>query len=253
MSDWEASEGEVASKSKIPAPPPKPAAKKKWADEDEDDDKDVASDWEESEEEKPPPKPAAQPHAPPAKKKMSIKQKLEQKAVEKQARLANGDDSDDTEDDLLDPAVKKRLERERELEADMKNATELLQGSSIASSSNDLNDLLTANPKTKEQFADLSRQIIEVIMKRLQNKPLYPAFIEHHIRELAQPLKDVDVRKTASVLTALANEKQKEQREGGKKKKTAKPALAAVKSGKADTKIYEEALDDFGNDPDDFM
>lgn len=63
----------------------------------------------------------------------------------------------------------------------------------------------------------------------------------------------MDIRKTASGLTALANEKQKEAKEGGKKKKPAKPALGAVKAGKTDTKVYDESLDDFGNDPDDFM
>lgn len=32
---------------------------------------------------------------------------------------------------MLDPAVKKRLDRERELEADLANAADLLQGTSI--------------------------------------------------------------------------------------------------------------------------
>ena len=75
--------------------------------------------------------------------------------------------------------------------------------------------------------------ITELVVKRHQNKPLYPAFVEHHVRELAQPLKDVEVRKAASGLTTLANEKQKEQRDksSGKKKPKAamKPALGAAK------------------------
>lgn len=59
-------------------------------------------------------------------------------------------------------------------------------------------------------------------------------FVEMHVKALAQPLKDVDVRKSASALTALANEKQKEQRDkaSGKKKPKAatKPGLAGSKS-----------------------
>ena len=51
--------------------------------------------------------------------------------------------------------------------------------------------------------------IIEVVIKRHQGKPLYATFLEHHVRELAQPLRDVEVRKVASTLTTLANEKQK--------------------------------------------
>ena len=75
--------------------------------------------------------------------------------------------------------------------------------------------------------------IIEVVIKRHQGKPLYAQFVEHHVRELAAPLRDVEVRKAASGLTTLANEKQKEQRDkasGKKKPKTvAKPTLGAAK------------------------
>ena len=120
-------------------------------------------------------------------------------------------------------------------------------------SSKELDSLISAQPRTKEDFIDLSNKIIEFIIKKHQSKPLYPVFVEHMVRELAQPLRDVEVRKAASGLTTLANEKQKEQREGTKKKKPAKPALGAVKAGKSDVKVYDEALDDFGNEPDDFM
>lgn len=62
---------------------------------------------------------------------------------------------------------------------------------------------------------------------------MYPTFVEHFVREVAQPLRDVEVRKAASGLTTLANEKQKEQRDktsGKKKTKGAtKPALGAAK------------------------
>ena len=74
---------------------------------------------------------------------------------------------------------------------------------------------------------------MDYIVKRHQNKPLYATFVEMHVKELAAPLKDVDVRKAASGLTTLANEKQREQRNkaGGKKKKgAAKPALGATKA-----------------------
>lgn len=73
------------------------------------------------------------------------------------------------------------------------------------------------------------------MIKRHQSKPLYASFVEQLARDIAQPLKDVEVRKVASSLTTLANEKQKEQREkaSGKKKKPAKPILGGSKvSGK---------------------
>lgn len=103
---------------------------------------------------------------------------------------------------------------------------------------------------------------------------MYPTFVEHFVREVAQPLRDVEVRKAASGLTTLANEKQKEQRDktsGKKKTKGAtKPALGAAKVAskcvisllieiyhstpcRLDTSVYDEVLDDFGGNGDDFM
>lgn len=144
-------------------------------------------------------------------------------------------------------------------------------------SSKELDSLISAQPRTKEDFVALSNNIVEFIIKRHQAKPLYATFVETLIRELAMPLRDVEVRKAASVLTTLANEKQKEARDkasGKKKGKAAKPALGAAKvAGKCvprdlllspsiytdtlryrlDTGVYDEALDDFGSNADDFM
>ena len=82
----------------------------------------------------------------------------------------------------------------------------------------------------------LANQIFEVVIKQHQSKPLYAAFVEDLSRSLAQPLKDVEVRKVASGLTTLANEKQKAQREAasGKKKSkgSAKPGLVGKASSK---------------------
>lgn len=93
--------------------------------------------------------------------------------------------------------------------------------------------MISFQPRTKDDFNELSSRIIEFVVKRHQNKPLYASFVEHHVRALAMPLKDVEVRKAASGLTTLANEKQKEQRDkaSGKKKtkSAAKPALGAAK------------------------
>ncbi|EJD06887.1 translation initiation factor eIF3 subunit, partial [Fomitiporia mediterranea MF3/22] len=238
--------------------PVKPAPKKtKWEGEDEDDN-DVASDWEESEEEEEKPKSAAAP-PPPAKKKGTIKQKIAEKEALKAARKVESGDEVYDEDDVLDPREKARRDRELELKADLSNAADLFGATALGGTSDkELDKLISFEPRTKEDFQDLSHRIVEYIIKRHQNKPLYAAFVEHHVRELAQPLKDVEVRKAASTLTALANEKQKEQREkatGKKKTKAAaKPTLGSAKAAtKFDTNAYEEVLDDFGNDPNDFM
>ncbi|KDR76022.1 hypothetical protein GALMADRAFT_247239 [Galerina marginata CBS 339.88] len=274
-SDWEESDSE--SESSVEAQPSKPApakaaaaspppaakkpvvpAKKKWEGEDEEK-SDPVSDWEESSEEESSDEEPAAPAAPP-KKKGTLKAKLAEKEAEKAAKKNGAEDSDEYDSDaVLDPREKARRDKERELKADLNNAADLLGAAALGgTSSSELDSLISAQPRTKEDFVKLSDRIIEFIVKRHQTKPLYPAFVEHHSRALALALKDVEVRKVASGLTTLANEKQKEQRDkasGKKKPKTVtKPGLGGVKSSaRQDTGVYDEALDDFGTNADDFM
>jgi len=246
------------------SPPPKPKAlkkpvKSKWEGEDEEGD-DPVSDWEQSSEEEEKPQAVSPPAAPP-KRKGTVKAKLAEKEAAKAASRAAGEDSDPEydSDDVLDPREKARRDKEKELKADLDNATALFGSAALGgTSSSELDSLISADPRTKEDFQSFSAKIVEYIIKRHQQKPLYASFVEQHIRALAEPLKDVEVRKAASGLTTLANEKQKEQRDkaSGKKKPkaAAKPGLGAAKLGnKLDTSAYEEALDDFGTGADDFM
>ncbi|KIK99596.1 hypothetical protein PAXRUDRAFT_491099 [Paxillus rubicundulus Ve08.2h10] len=246
MSDWE------SSNNGNPGVPSLANPVKKWEGEDEDDSS-PASDWDESSEEEEE-KPATAPVAPP-KKKGTLKAKLAEIEAAKASRAAAEEEEYD-EDSVLDPREKARLDKEREINADLDNAAALFGATALGGQ--DLDSIISANPQKKEDFEALSNQIIEYIIKRHQSKPLYPSFVEYHVRQLAEPLRDVEVRKAASGLTTLANEKQKEQRDkaSGKKKPkaTAKPALGAAKvSNKLDTEVYDEALDDFGKNADDFM
>jgi translation initiation factor 3 subunit J len=164
-----------------------------------------------------------------------VKAKIAEKEAQKAARAAAGDDDIYDEDDVLDPREKARRDRERELKADLANAIDLLSGTSVngGDGKSELDKLVSANPKTKEEFQEYSKNLVELLIKKHQHKPLYASFVEMHVRELAQPLKDVEVRKAASGLTTLANEKQREARDkasGKKKPKTAnKPTLGSVK------------------------
>ncbi|EDR09829.1 uncharacterized protein LACBIDRAFT_318032 [Laccaria bicolor S238N-H82] len=261
MSDWEGSDSDTAPVVKgKPAAPAKPSAakpiKSKWEGEDKEEEGPV-SDWEESSEEESEEEAKPAPVAPP-KKKGTLKQKLAEKEAEKALRQANGENSDEYDSDaVLDPREKARRDKEKELNADLNNAAELFGAAALGgTSSAELDALISAQPRTKEDFQKLSASIIEFIVKRHEAKPLYPSFVEHFARAVALPLKDVEVRKVASGLMTLANEKQKEQRDkaSGKKKPKAasKPGLGGAKvSSRLDTGAYEEALDDFGND--DFM
>jgi len=245
-----------------PSPPvKKPAVKSKWEGEDKEEDTPV-SDWEDSSEEEESSEEEIRAPVAPPKKKGTLKAKLAEKEAQKALKNDDSDDDDSDEsydsDAVLDPREKARLDKERELKADLNNAADLLGGAALGGTSSELDSLISFQPRTKEDFQTLSDRIIEFVIKQHQNKPLYPSFIEHHARALAMPLKDVEVRKVASGLTTLANEKQKEQRDkasGKKKPKTAsKPGLAGAKpSSKLDTRVYDEALDDFGTGADDFM
>ncbi|KAH9481227.1 Eukaryotic translation initiation factor 3 subunit J [Psilocybe cubensis] len=247
-----------------PAPPPaakKPAvvpAKKKWEGEDEEE-SDPVSDWEESSEEES--EEEVKPVVAPPKKKGTLKAKLAEKEAAKANKKDGSTGSDDYDSDaVLDPREKARLDKERELKADLNNAADLLGAAALGgTSSSELDSLISFQPRTKEDFVVLSDRIIEFIIKKHHSKPLYHTFVEHHARALAAPLKDVEVRKVASGLTTLANEKQKEQRDkaSGKKKPkgASKPGLGGTKSlaRAKDTELYDEALDDFGTNADDFM
>ncbi|RIA91304.1 translation initiation factor 3, subunit 1 alpha, partial [Glomus cerebriforme] len=77
----------------------------------------------------------------------------------------------------------------------------------------------TINPRTKEEFSKFSKLLVDRIRKHEKQGTTYVNFINEFVRELCFPLKDVDVRKVASSLTTLANEKQKQIREKDKPKK----------------------------------
>jgi len=222
-------------------------ASRKFEGEDEEDD--VVDDWDASsdEEAEAPPQPVA-----PARKKMSLKARIAEREAEKARRLA--EDEGEDEESVVDEAEQRRRDKEQQLEIDLANANSLLSGTSISGKAlpTEIQELMAFNPKTKEDFEAYSKKIIEAFIKKHQEKPLYATFVEMHVKALAQPLRDVDVRKAASGLTTLANEKQKEQRDKSSGKKKKKPALSGTKgSARVDTAAYEDALDDFGND--DFM
>jgi translation initiation factor 3 subunit J len=214
----------------------------------------------------------AAPVAPP-KKKGTLKAKLAEKEAAKAAKKAAGeeeenDDSDDS-DDALDPRARALQDKQRELEADMKNASELFGTNSInrmilsfkaqsafesdvslvaTDTPSDLASLLASTPKTKDDFMALSKQIVEIVIKRHQNKPLYPVFVEQLAKDLVVPLRDVEIRKVASGLTTLANEKQREAKEkaSSKKKKPAKPVLGGAKSAtKCVFSLFNAISDEF--------
>lgn len=87
-------------------------------------------------------------------------------------------------------------QRARELESDLKNTGDLLGAAALggelhlnmkarnlicADAPSELAELVTFNPRTKEDFQKLSNMIIEHVIQRHQSKPLYASFIELHV------------------------------------------------------------------------
>lgn len=252
MSDWEASDHEDG-KSSVPVAAVSAIKKNKWADEDADED--VKDDWEASESENEAPKDQpAKPKAP-VRNKGITKMKIAEKEADEALRLA---EQEALAREAADPALRKKREQSRTIQADMENARGLF-GDAVISNPSSSEDPLKMDPKTKADFEAMSTALSQLILSRHGNKPLYPLFVEHFFKQLSEPLSDVQTRKAASILTTVSNEKQRALKDSKKGKGKLKPSLgggvssSVPKGGRgvnADLEIYDQALDD---DFDDFM
>jgi len=247
VDDWDEDDSPDESGTSTPAIPPpiavRPPAKSKWADEDADGDE--PDDWDASDDEKP--KTSAVPAAAPVKKKMTMKQKIAEKERQAAEARARGEPTDDLIDTMTEQE-RRRIAREKELEADMAAAADLLGAAKLQNVPETLQEIITANPKTKDDFAVLSQQIFAAIINRHAANPLYSAFAESLAKDICEPLTAVQTRKVSTSVGLVGNAKQQDERDkaNGKKKGAAKPKLgSAVKTiDRIDTTAYDDALDD---------
>lgn len=110
----------------------------------------------------------------------------------------------------------------------------------------DLATLPVFKPSTKQGFTDLNEILVPLLTANTK-KAHYPIFLQEFVRQLSKDMPSDQIRKVASGLTTLANEKQKEEKaaeKGGKKTKAVKKTILAA-SGKEmdkfDTTNYQEA------------
>lgn len=201
--------------------------------------------WEDSDNEAPPkPSESTKGPAPTVRQKGITRAKIAEKEAAEAARLKQLEEEEDE-----DPAEKKRRERQMQMQQDLENARSLFgdatiaaaaaaaagstNGSSLLNGGDTSNNALAAfpNPKAKEDFDALSETLAKQMISLYGNKPLYPYFMENFVRAVCMPLENLDVKKCASTLTTLANEKQRLAKEAtGKKggKGKAKPSLGVV-------------------------
>jgi translation initiation factor 3 subunit J len=114
----------------------------------------------------------------------------------------------------------------------------------------DLSSLQIFNPTSKPQFTKLHETLVPLIAAN-SKKGQYSLFLQEFTKQISKDLPSEQIKKIASVLTALSNEKMKEEKaadKGGKKTKAAKtkPTMNATRDvgSRADTAAYDDA--DFG-------
>jgi translation initiation factor 3 subunit J len=109
-------------------------------------------------------------------------------------------------------------------------------------------DLPLFNPQTKSQFEAL-RNTLAPIITASAKRAHYSLFIQELAKQLAKEMPSDQIKKVASSLTALSNEKMKEEKaamNGTKKSKAAKTKISVVtnRANATDVGTYED--DAFG-------
>jgi translation initiation factor 3 subunit J len=176
---------------------------------------------------------------------------------------------DSSDEDDEDDATRRRRLRETEINSDLAHAEDLFGGevqvpntravkktviltdSKDPMSTIDLATMPLFNPKTKEQFTKLRETLIPLIAANSKHAQ-YTLFMQEFTKQICKDLPSDQIKKIASGLTTLSNEKMKEEKaaeKGGKKKNTkAKTVLKADKTFASSRMVDTMAYDDDGLD-----
>ncbi|WPH03666.1 Hypothetical protein R9X50_00654900 [Acrodontium crateriforme] len=197
-------------------------------------------------------------------------QRIEEKRMAALRRKME-EEMDMTSDEEETEAEKRARLRAQEQEADLKNAEDLFSGIGInpkrgdkaitvqegddPSQAVDLSSLKLFNPATAAQFTKLRETLVPLLLSN-SKKPQYPLFVPEFAKQIAKDLSSEQIKKVASALTALSNEKLKEEKaadKGGKKTKAAKTKSSLNASRDVSMRADTMAYDDDGLDDGDFM
>lgn len=195
--------------------------------------------------------------------KKSKSQRIEEKRMETMRRK-QATEEESSEEEEEDPATMRALVRQREQDSDLKHAEDLIgniginktrsdtkgvvvMDSNDPTSTVDLASLPLFNPNTKDQFLKLRETLVPVLASN-SKKAQYTLFMQEFSKQIVKDLPSDQIKKIASGLTTLSNEKMKEEKlaeKGGKKSKAAKSKATLVAnrdtSFKADTTSYADA------------
>ena len=175
------------------------------------------------------------------------------------------EDDDETSSEE-DEAEKRERLRRTEQDADLKHAEDLFGNIGInknrsaskpvvttnpsdPTSAIDLSALPLFNPSTKDQFLKLRDTLVPLLAAN-SKKAHYILFMQEFTKQIVNDLPSDQIKKIASGLTTLSNEKMKEEKaaeKGGKKTKAAKNKATLVASRdvstRADATAYGDELD----------
>lgn len=163
-----------------------------------------------------------------------------------------------------DAATRRARLRQNEQESDLKHAEDMFGNLGInknrtntkavvmadpsdPTTAIDLSSLSLFNPNTKDQFVKLRDTLVPTLAANAK-KAHYTLFMQEFTKQIVKDLPSDQIKKIASGLTTLSNEKMKEEKaaeKGGKKTKAAKSKATLVAnrdtSFKADTTSYADA------------
>ncbi|EXJ75876.1 translation initiation factor 3 subunit J [Cladophialophora psammophila CBS 110553] len=255
-----------------------PVARRKFADEEDSDE--VAENWEEEEDSEAEREKATKAAAAKAKAdaesaatKKTKSQRIEEHRDANRRKRAE-EEEDEEESSEEDETTRRARLRKSEQDSDLKHAQDLFADAALEPKSRaapnkaviiedkanpgqtiDLSQLPLFKPATKSQFDALSTTLVP-LLTAASLKPHFAIWLPTFVKQICADLPSAEIKKAASALTALSNEKMKEekaQEKGGKRSKAAKTksTLAATRDmgrGIADVTSYDDGLGD-----DDFM
>lgn len=164
------------------------------------------------------------------------------------------------------PAQRREREQQRQIESDLRHAEDLFGTVGISAGGGigdrekkitiadpsdstkniDLGLLPIFKPNTKDGFTQLRETLVPLLAANTK-KAHYQLFLQEFVRQLSKDMPSEQIKKVASGLTTMANEKQKEEKaaeKGGKKSKAVKKtalASAGKEADKFDTTDYRDA------------
>jgi translation initiation factor 3 subunit J len=189
-------------------------------------------------------------------------QRIEERRLENMRRRAMEEEESDEEEE--DEAERRARLRKTEQDADLAHAEDLFGGIGISKRGGkpvtvtddsdptkavELSALSIFNPNTKDQFTKLRETLVPLLVANTK-KAHYGLFLQEFTKQIAKELPSDQIKKIASGLTTLSNEKMKEEKaaeKGGKKSKAAKTktTLAGARDTvRADTTAYDDDFDE---------